>query len=246
VDPISCHHVPRTVASLRRYKSLTNPVATWIAIFDCGPERCSTPRERGRVVDDKPCNPEQIPLLHQLLVFPRPSMKQLHIYSERQIQWDAKEQGHDIPKELPSLRELFIRFSVSPLIGSPPNLVHLALEDTEVRGGCIPINFGCAPRLSSIENPPHRQLGRLPGPNSRSLPRFPSKPPQPRAGLSRGPPDGLPSIPPKCCSGLPETGLGQMYSNVISPVVMAAMQHVLGRIDIHRITLARHIPLGGT
>ena len=243
---MSCHHVPRTIASLRRYKSRPlrlrlGPQSSTVALNDVllhGNEVAS--------LTISP-NPEQIPLLHQLLVFPRPSMKQLHIYSERQIQWDAKEQGHDIPLELPSLRELFLcRFSIPVDRLSAPNLVHLALEDTEgtrnvasqsilgVLRGCprlktlLIVNSGAGPLDPTRDHPP------VSLPNLRSLELG-----SPEVHLT-----AYLQFPPNVAVGFRKLGSDSVFG-CVSPIVMAAMQRVLGRINIHRITLARHIPLGG-
>ena len=124
-------------------------------------------------------------LMCRLLTSSRPSVKRLSIYSKKLNGWIVKKQTvREIWKEFPSLQELFVyRCTITIDQLTAPNLIYLALEHS-IRPGCYsPIHFRYAPRLSFIGNPPHRQLVHLPGPNSRSLPSFPSTPPQHRVGV---------------------------------------------------------------
>ena len=70
-------------------------------------------------------------------------------------------------------------------------------------------------------------------------PPFASKSPQPRAGFIRSSPWAglLPSVPLKHRSWLPGNAPGRPADND-PPTVAAAIQHVLGGIDTHRITVA--------
>jgi hypothetical protein len=233
---ISCRHVPQTVTSLERCKSLPIQLRlesqfSTVALNDVvlhGNELASLAMR---------CNPDGIPPLRKLLASSGPSMERLHISPEEYI--NEHQTGHGIWQNFPSLRELLIRkFRIPDGWSSSPNLVHLALEDTRgtqevtVRS-ILGVLRGC-PLLETlllVNSVGYLDLTHDPSPVS--LPNLRS--------IELG------SLEVHCgltvCLRFPRNaavgfrGLSVAdESQEILPVVMAAMLHVLRRVDIRRIT----------
>jgi len=238
---ISCRYAPRTIASLERCKFLPVrlrlepplPTATLDSVLLRKNQIASLTISR---------EPERVPLLRQLLMLSRPSVEQLHIYSERIVGWTAEEETvHDVWQDLPSLRELFVcRYSIPIEKLTAPNLIHLALEHTgsnrnvtiqsvlDMLCGCplletlLIIYSGVWRGTTHDHSPVHL-------PNLRSLELGPY---EVRCGLTT-----YLRFPSNVAAGFRTLLLNDVCRSV-PPAVMAAMQHVLGRVDIRRITLA--------
>jgi len=87
---VSCDRVSRTIISLERSKSLPiqlrlKPLFPTAALGNV--------LVQGREISSLTitCKPHRIPLLRQLFMLSKPSMKQLHIYAERLRGWRAEE-----------------------------------------------------------------------------------------------------------------------------------------------------------
>ena len=233
---ISCHQVFRTVTSLERCKSLPIHLRlesqfSTVALNDVllhGNKLASLTMR---------CNPNGISPLHKLLASSGPSMERLHISPKEHI--DKRQAGRVIWQNFPSLRELLIRkFRIPNGWSSSPNLIHLALEDTwsyqkvtvqsilDVLCGCPLLETLLLVDSGSYLNPTHDTSPvSLPNLRSIELGSF-----EVRCGLTvclRFPRNaavgfrGLTTV--DVCQG-------------ISPIVMAAMLHVLGKFNIRRIT----------
>ena len=233
---ISCHQVFRTVTSLERCKSLPIHLRlesqfSTVALNDVllhGNKLASLTMR---------CDPDRIPLLHKLLASSGPSMERLHISPEEYI--NDYQTGHGIWQNFPSLRELLIRkFRIPNGWSSSPDLVHLALEDTwgarsvtvqsilDVLRGCPLLETLLLVDSGSYLNPTH-------DPSPVSLPNL--------RYMELGSPEvhcGLTvclRFPRNAAVGFRGLPMDDVCEE-ISPEVMAAMLHVLGRVDIRRIT----------
>ena len=120
----SCRHVPRTIVSLERCKSM--PIRLKFA-----PRSSTVALEsvllRGNKITSLAVQPyvNPVPLLHQLFMHSRPTVEQLHIYTNTHRTDESA--AREIWQDLPSLRELFVyRYSIPIDHLVAPNLVHLA------------------------------------------------------------------------------------------------------------------------
>jgi len=186
--------------------------------------------------------PHRIPLLRQLLMLSRPSLKQLHIYTEKLRGRGVEEQPvQDVWQDFPFLRELFVcRYSIPIDQFTAPNLVHLALEYTGIDRivtvqGILDMLRG-SPLLETLlivdSGVPQDQTQDH---SPVSLPKLRSIELgfcEVRCGLIL-----YLQFPPDVAAGFREMTVTDVRDDV-SLVVVAAMQHVLRRIDIHRVTLA--------
>ena len=185
---------------------------------------------------------ERIPLLHQLLMSSGPSIERLHIRCEGRSGWRPDEwTAHRIWQDLPSLRQLFIcQYSIPIDQLTAPNLIHLALEEP---GYCRDITIqsildalrGC-PRLetlfisdSDVNRHPIRDYSPVALPHLRSIELGAD---EVRSGLVTHL-----RFPSNIAAGFRLVSMTDVLDDIPLAVV-ASMQHVLGRIDIHCITLA--------
>ena len=180
--------------------------------------------------------------LQQLFVYSRPSVERLRIYFETIRGWRNDEQSvHEIWQDLPSLRELFVhRYSIPIDQLNAPNLAHLALEHTgygrEVTVQSILDTLRGCPLLetllithSCVSQDPIYDYSPVCLPMLRSI-ELGSY--EVRCGLIL-----YLQFPPDVKVGFRAMLLKDIYGDV-PLVVMAPVQHVLGRIDIRCITLA--------
>jgi len=238
---ISCRRVPRTIVSLGRCKSLPIrlriesplPTAALENILLLGNKVASLTVTR---------EPDQIPLLDQLLIFSRPSVEQLHIYSERMIGWRAGEEAvHNVWQDLPSLRELSVcRYSIPIEQLAAPSLVHLALENTGANRNVmvrsvLDMLHGC-PLLETLLIIYSSVWGGTTHDHSpvrlQSLRSLELGPYEVHSELTT-----YLQFPPGIAVGLREMPLPDIHGDT-PPGVMATIQHVLGRIGLRCITLA--------
>jgi len=235
-----CHHVSRTIASLERCKSM--PIRLE---FD---QQSSNIALESVILSENNISSlaihlryDTIPPLHQLLMFARRSVEQLHIYSSTLWERRAEERiAHEIWSGLSSLRELFVsRYTIPIGQLTAPNLAHLALEaayQQNVTTRSILDMLRTCPLLetlliagSSFHGNPAHDHSPVSLPHLRSIElgryevwselithlRFPSN----------------------VAVGFRTLTLTDVCGN-IPPAVLASIHHVLRRVDINKITLA--------
>ena len=190
--------------------------------------------------------PNIIPQLHQLLMHSRPSVEQLYIHAEDFRGWRAEERTiQEIWQDLPSVRELFVFQYYVPIEKlKAPNLVHLALEITgnepnsTTTQSILDMLRGC-PLLETFLLDHHDPLSSDGGGHpSVCLPRLRSI----EVGVFEANLGLVPYLdfPRNVAVGLRRIGFSDLRSVISNPVVTTT-QHVLGKIDIHSITLAAPI-----
>ena len=190
--------------------------------------------------------PNIIPQLHQLLMHSRPSVEQLYIHAENFRGWRAEERTiQEIWQDLPSVRELFVFQYYVPIEKlKAPNLVHLALEITgnepnsTTTQSILDMLRGC-PLLETFLLDHHDPLLSDGGGHpSVCLPRLRSI----EVGVFEANLGLVPYLdfPRNVAVGLRRIGFSDLRSVISNPVVTTT-QHVLGKIDIHSITLAAPI-----
>ena len=239
---LPCYRVSRTIASLERCKSM--PIQ-----LEFDQQSSNVALESVILYTSKVSSLaiylrlHTVPLLHQLLTFAMRSMERLFIYFTPV--WGVEEQvAHQIWPDMPSLRKLFISRYPIPIVQlSAPNLAHLAMELTEYQQNATIqslLDILCAcPLLETLliaesraREDPDRDHSPVPLPYLRSI----------ELGMY------------EVCSGLithllfPSTvavGFRALsLTDVLGdapPAVMAAIHHVLGRVDIDCVTFA--VPL---
>ena len=178
-----------------------------------------------------------VPLLHQLFMHSRPTVEQLHIYTNTHRTDESA--AREIWQDLPSLRELFVyRYSIPIDHLVAPNLVHLALEqgghDPTVKS-TLDMLRGC-PLLETlliVHSSDYADQTRDHSPVSLLHLR----------GIELGASEvhsGLMThlqFPPNVAVGFREL-ITHSICGEIAPSVMATTQHVLRSVNICRITLA--------
>jgi len=185
---------------------------------------------------------DRIPLLHQLFASSRPSVERLHIRCQRRSGWRSNERTpHEIWQDLPSLRELFVcQYSIPIDRLAAPNLVHLALEEAGFRRdvalqSILDMLRGCPLLETLFITHSHVNQGPTRDHSPVSLPRLRSIElggDEVRSGLITHL-----QLPKNVAAGFRALPMTDVCDD-IPLVVMATMQHVLSRIDIHSITLA--------
>ena len=242
-----CRHVPRTIISLERCKSM--PIQ-----LDFHRESSSVALEKVLLHGDRIASLtihhrlDQIPLLHQLFTSSRPSVEQLHIFCQKRSGWKPNERtAHEIWQDLPRLRQLFVRrYSIPIHQLAAPNLVHLVLEEAgHHRNITVQSVLDALHRCPLLETlfislfhvgrDPTRDHSPVSLPHLRSIELGPD---EVRSGLTTHL-----QFPPNVAVGFRMLFAADVCGNT-PPAVMATMQHVLRRIDIRCITLA--VPLNPT
>ena len=239
-----CHRLSRTIAGLGRCKSMPIQLSFNLESRLVALEKVLL---HGNKITSLTIHHHlnQIPSLHRLFVSSGPFVEKLHIYCQESSGWRPDEQKpHEIWQRLPSLRRLLVsRYSIPIDQLVAPNLVHLALDEQGYRRNVTMQSIldalrGC-PRLetlfisnSSIGQDPTRDHSPV------SLPHLSSI--ELGAGEVHS---GLVThlrLPMNIAVAFRVLEKVDIYDD-IPPAVIAAMQHVLGKIDIRCITLA--VPL---
>jgi len=239
---LPCHRVARTIASLERCKSM--PIQ-----LEVGQRSPKVALESVLLCENKISSlaihprPDTIPLLNQLFMFAKPSVERLHIFSGSLRGWmiPGEETAHEIWSGLPFLRELFISLYTIP-IGrlSAPNLAHLALEQTgylqnvttrsllDVLRAC-PLLETLLIADSSFQGGPAHDSTPVSLPHLRSI----------ELGMFEVRSELITHLrfPSNVAAGFRTLYLTDVRGD-IPPTVVAAMHHVLRKVDIGRITLA--------
>ena len=186
---------------------------------------------------------KEIPF-HQLLVSSIPHLERLHIYRVPNLwEWRIQERTTDDSwQRFPSLRQLFVsRYSLPIDRLAAPNLTHLALECAGHKQ-----NVTVQTILDMLRRSPLLQtlLISYPGdlrptaPHGHSPVRLPHLRSievgvrEVRSGLI-----AHLDFPPNITAGFRTMQMSDVCGN-IPPAVLATVEHVLGRIDIHRVILA--------
>ena len=240
-----CRHMPQTIISLERCKSMPiqlefyreSPIAAVEKVLLHGNKITSLSVHH---------HPAQTPILGQLFMFSRPSVERLYMGPEEVAGWGARTQtAHTIWQDLPSLRELFVRqYSIPINRLTAPNLVHLALEragygrDVTVQS-ILDMLRGC-PLLETLLITDSRvRKNTTPDHPPVSLPRLRSielGEDEVRSGLAT-----RLQFPQNIAVGLRMLFSSDVYGD-IPFAAKATMRHVLRRIDIRCITLAVESP----
>ena len=232
----SCRHDLRTIVSLERCKSI--PIR-----LKFGPQSSIVALENVLLRENKVTSLAihryvgQMPTLHQLFVHSRPSVEQLHMFTEK---WAAEEPTvHEIWQDLPSLRELFLcqyTIPIDHLVA--PNLIHLGLEKGEHSAtvkSTLDMLRGC-PLLETlliVHSNDYADQARdyspvfLPHLRSIELGMY-----EVNSGLIT-----YIQLPQNVAACFRELFTSYMCREITS-LAMATIQHALRRVDIHCITLA--------
>jgi hypothetical protein len=239
---ISCHCAPRTITSLERCGPLSiqlriEPPFSNVALEDV------LLRENNIVsltIQHQPNKP--IPL-HQLLTSSGPHLERLHIYTQNLWERRAPEQTmHEVWRGLPFLRELFVcRYSLPIHQLVVPNLVHLALEHIGYKQNVTVqtiLDLLCRCPLLETLLISHSDI--LPPATARNL--SPVRLPHLRSievGVHEVRSGLIVNLdfPKNIAAGFRALRMPDVWGN-ITPAVTAAIQHVLGEINIYHITLA--------
>jgi len=237
---LPCHRVSRTIASLERCGSMPiqlefNQRSSNIAL--------ATVLRFENKISSLAIHPRfyTVPLLRRLFVLSGSSVERLHVYSDTQSGWGVGEQtAHEIWPDLPSIRELCVSRYSTP-IGqlSAPNLTHLALEQAgygqkftiqsllDMLRACPLLETLLIVESSPYDWDPNNPPVHLPYLRSIELGWF-----EVRSGLITHL-----QFPSNVAAGFRGLAFADVHGD-IPPKVMAAIHHVLKRVDIGRITLA--------
>ena len=243
---ISCSRVARTNISLERCGSL--PIQLRLELASSSDALEDVLLHGNNIVSLTVQLPTKKTLpLHKLLASSIPHLERLHIYHVPPLwEWRVQEWMTDESwQRFPSLRQLFVgRFPLPIDRLAAPNLTHLALESTG-RGNNVTVQtildmLRQSPLLETL-------LISYPGdlrpttPHGHSPVRLPHLRSievgvrEVRSGLITHL-----DFPPNITAGFRTMRVSDVCGN-IPPAVLATVEHVLGRIDIHRVTLAAAI-----
>ena len=235
-----CCHVPRTIASLERCKSMPIQVD-----FDSQSSIAAVEKivlRKNTIASLTVYNdPDRTPLLYQLFMLSRPSVKLLHISEGNWWQRAQDSPLYEIWQDLPSLRELSVcRYSMPVDRLAAPNLIHLALQQTACRPdisvkSILDMLRGC-PLLetvliinSSVLQGSARDHSPVSLPHLRSIELSSA---EVYSGLMT-----YLQLPPNVAVGFRVLFPDDVHGHA-PPTVIATIQHTLGGIDIRCMTLA--------
>ena len=241
---LPCHRVSRTIVSLERCKYM--PIQ-----LEFDRQSSDAALESVLLCENKISSLavhhsfDGMKSLPRLLSFCRQSVERLHIYSNNLRGWrDEDRTAHEIRHDFPSLRELFVcRYSIPIDQLTTPNLVHLALEQAAYHQ-----NMTVQLLLDMLRGCPLLETLLITGSGVRrnsTCDHSPVSLPHLR-GIEFGAYEvgsGLTThlrFPPNVTAGFRALPLSDVCGDIPLEIV-AAIQHVLKRVDIHSITLA--VPL---
>ena len=242
-----CRSVPRTILSLERCKSMPVRLGFDRPSLNVALEKVLL---HGNKIISLTLNHrlDQIPSLHQLFMFSRQSVERLHLRPQKRIGWrPTSQKPHEIWRDLPSLRELFVcQYTIPVAHFNAPNLAHLALQEPGYERALavesiLGILRGC-PLLetllissSRVEQQPTGDHRPVSLPCLRSI----------ELGIDEVRSGLVPHLrlSPDIAVGFRDLSPVELCGDVPSAIV--AMQHVLGRFDIRCITLIVSSPPRG-
>ena len=239
---LPCRDVTRTILSLERCKYLPVRLGFYRQSLDVALEEVLLHGNKITTLTiHQPL--DRIPSLHRLLMFSRPFVERLHIRCEKKTGWGPNDQNpHEIWQDLPSLRELFVcQYTIPVAQLSAPNLAHLALQ--EPAHGRVRVTIesilgmlrGCPlleTLLISCSNIDQWPTGDHPPVSLPRLRAIEFGVDEVRSGLITHL-----HLSPGVAVGFRDLSKAEVCGN-IPPAALATMQYVLGRFDIHCVTLA--------
>ena len=242
-NQISCRHVTRTIASLERRGSLSIQLRLELPFSSVALKEVLLRGNKIVSLTVEHQTKKALPF-HQLLVSSIPHLERLHIYRVPNF-LESATRGWTTDhswQRFPSLRQLFVsRYPVPIDRLAAPNLTHLALEYTshknDVTVQTILDMIRRSPLLETLlvsypghirPTTPHGHSPvRLPHLRSIEVGKY-----EVRSGLITHL-----VFPKNITAGFRNIQMSDVCGN-IPPAVMATVEHVLGRIDIRRVTLA--------
>ena len=240
---LPCDHVIRTTVSLERCKPM--PIHLWFSQKSLSEALREVLMRVNKVVSlDILFRTDRLRLLNLLFTFSEQDVERLHICREEvSVLGVGKRLGRKLWRDLPSIRELFVcRYPVPFDQLTAPNLTHLALDEVgserPVAAQTVLDTLRGCPLLETLfltcfglgDGPGHPPHDRL----SVSLPHLRS--------IELGADEFRSLIPYLLFPQNVAVGFRMRARSDVwfsdSLAKMAAMQHVLGRIDVRSITIA--------
>ena len=243
-----CRGIPRTIISLERCESMPVHLGFYQRSSNVALEKVLLHGNKITSLTIR-YRLDRIPLLHQLFVFSRPSVERLYLRCEKRTGWRTNDQTpHEIWRDLPSLRELFVcQYSIPVAELAAPNLVHLALQEPGYGrdltvGSILDMLRGCPSLETLLISYSHIDQEPTGDHPPASLPRLRSielGTDEVRSGLITHL-----RFPSDVAAGFRILPAAEVRGDV-SPTVVATMQHVLKRFDICSITFVVSSPNPG-